>query len=600
MSSLTKSECGAVYVLFAGVLSVVALFAALAIDLGHLYRGQIALQKSADAAALAGIGYTTRKGKFGVEREARNQFGNWSDSEGRDRKVGQLLVPKAREVAWATMGLNGFAHVPGDYKISMTGDYVSIDPKINSDVSASFRVTLQRRVDFLLIDLLPTFTGGGFRTLSAVAKAERKTARVVTFIDVSDSMNCPADGDCDCWLKPNTGVCPQPNKMDKLVEALKSFIKMFDPARDKFFVVPFNIRGRAFSLADYAKDVMGFGDLDQVTEAQIDALVEAIRVDSSPEGSTNICDAFMRGISKLEDEGIFGSKDVSYVLFSDGAPTAGRWLFSDPKPNLLPWEQGKEPASDYDYTGYTVEWVDPDDETITYYGPSVLVQTDLLAMNFTEAVPPEDGTGKDDKGHASNAATASCSVHGALNKNNENIWPLRPVKNASQIDGVATSVFSPCLKSFAAKAPISGRIYGVDYANGGSKGFVDWREMYFNCAIMISDDLRSNKGTVYTVGIGHPASLDPNANGKVDPYQSSSDVGLRHDVLNTRLAADIYRAVDTRTEPYPEFSFDGYEKYEDFSAANESPGVYLASPKVEDLERMFQEIAQQILLKLTE
>ena len=130
----------------------------------------------------------------------------------------------------------------------------------------------------------------------------------------------------------------------------------------------------------------------------------------------------------------------------------------------------------------------------SFFGPSPLVQTDLLAMNMEGAEPPAAGSGKDDKGLVSAAGWAACGVPDPAK-------PLRPVHDATSLASAANGVFDSCLNDFSADVG-GGTAYGSNYkATGGTKKFTDWQEQYYNCAIALTDQARTEEATVHVIGL---------------------------------------------------------------------------------------------------
>lgn len=616
-----REQRGVVLIMMAGVLVVLLLIIGLAVDAGNLYRARLALQNAADSAAIAGVGYTVRLGRFELDREVKQEQGAWTigDSAQRDAKITAHINPKAEEVAQAVMGRSGYPHVSGgSYEVSLRGAFTSPAPLALTGDVYRYQTEVTRRIDLLLLDLIPGTNAAGFKQLTARATAQRRIGYIVVFIDVSDSMNCPATGSCDCILVPDSDPCTGLTKMDELVSALKVFAKMFDPGRDKLYVVPFNIRGKAYSLEDLKAGAGITGNLEELDEAKIDLIIEYASALHSPSGSTNLCDALTRGQVLLRTDtlpngrSIWGNRDISYVIFSDGAPTAGRFFFDDVKRDstgvsILPIWQPIPGAGAYDYTVYSVQWKDSSDPSSTdvILGPSVLVQTDLLGMNFDEAKPPTPGSGSDDAGNPSAAGWAACSeTTTGTNK------PLREVASDTELARVAREVFSPCLRSLSARVPYEwwssyGRNYrrrwgwGTGPGVGRWKKFRDWQEQYFNCAIEMTDQFRRNRGTVYTVGLGNPAEFIDSSGVPLNAYQNSQDVASRHDVFNARLANDDIEAIELNT--YPDWNYDGYETFET-SAANGRQGIYLAldEGQSDELKEVFRAIANTILLRLSQ
>ncbi len=618
----STSERGAAIVVFALTLTVILLFCGLALDTGNLYRAHIALQNAADAASLSGVGYTARRGKFELDDEVIAKYGIWANNDQRDQKVTQLLEPKTNEVARAVMTQAGFPHMPSSsFQISAVGEFTTLDPTVNPDVVYEYRVTVTRNIDFLIMDLIPLI-GRNFQDLRAVAKTERKVANVMAYLDVSDSMNCPASGSCDCMTTPNMGPCATPTKMDELIDAVKTFVKKFDPGRDRLYMVPFNVRGVSYNMEEAAALENYTGPLDELTEQKVDAIIEKMKLLFSPEGSTNICDALMRGRERLERDGLLPGTEMSHVLFTDGAPTAGRFLLSNPKAALPAWSRTGSGGT-HDYLHYSVEWREVDDPDVVRYGPGVLIQTDLLRMNWDDPFPPADGSGETDGGAPSAALTPPCSKAVGASP-----APLRPVSSDTvgdpeHVAQVAEDVLSPCLNNFGAHLPgdssrVYGTVYGLDTGAPGSKSFTNWQEQYYNCAIQLTDQFRQ-EGIVYVIGLGTAAQFVTDGDGDgtdgdgtlIDAYQNSADVSKRHDIFNTRLADDQNRALArpqlpsyiANTQPYPEWGYDGYQ---DFDALERNldtagkQGTYLATPDPSELRLLFENIAQRILLRMTE
>lgn len=614
----TSEESGAVLITAAGGLIGLLILIALALDAGNLYRARIALQNAADAAALSGIGHTTQLGKFTLENDEHANIQAGDSAEAKGRKITEYLEPRALAVARAVMGRSGYPHDPdADREVTFAVDEF-LTPEGSATTVYSYRVAVQRRVDFLLFDKIPGVNTEGFLDLSATATSTRKVANVMVFLDISDSMNCPVSSDCLCMRVASEGPCEGPFKIDALTEAVKVFLKMFDPARDRIYFVPFNIRGAVFTLQDYIDAVEGgtvgppLPPVEELREEDIDLLLDLAKLTvNNPESSTNICDAFMRGRQRLEADRIFNSQDVSYLLFTDGAPTAGRFLFSPASINggaLPEWDLGA--GGVYDYTSYTVAWVEEtEDGMIERYGPSPLVQTNLLTSNFAGPEPPAEGSGQNDDGTPSAAGWAMCSVNSAAQ-------PLRPVSELTPVNVVARDVFAPCLRNLGSHIPGEpDQVYGDEYddgtgGGGGARQFHDYAEMYYNCAIQLSDHLRANRGIVHVIGLGEPAEMRVTGTGEspiiADPYQGVEDMHRRHDIFNARLAADDLYSIESPQlpegvppQPYPEWTYEGYEEFADIIDEN-NQGTYKATPNAAELRLLFEEMAQIILHRLVE
>ncbi len=135
---------------------------------------------------------------------------------------------------------------------------------------------------------------------------------------------------------------------------------------------------------------------------------------------------------------------------------------------------------------------------------------------------------------------------------------------------------------------------------GGSTG-----RIHFNLALLASDRARSESGiSLITIGVGDPDGDTGSA------YQSSSSVLIK-DIFLRRLANDPI-SMDDKQFPN-KFTFDDNEdEYIDndernlpIPSATEGQkaghvGTFLLSPKTEDLEPLLEQIAQQILTRITD
>ncbi len=555
-----REDSGTIIILMTFVFIVLLAMSGLAIDAGNLYRSQQTLQKAADAGALAAIGYSMQLGEAKFNEEVETRFGAGNEK--------MLLDEKAIEIVLSNLADSG---LPQDleHPVSIVTEYTSTP---SSNVAFNYSVNVDRPVDFLLMHLVPLpmlglgATGRG-RTLAANAVSQRKIANVALLLDFSDSMACPASGDCLCLTPARTGPCSSPSKLDRLLDAVVEFLKNFDPNNDKILLVPFNTTARNFTLDELATDPVIQGE-------DVEEIVENLKLDPGVGGNTNFCDAMMQAYGRMQT--LAPDQEVSYVLFSDGAPTAGRFLFSSPA-GIKPWDPSGFGA--YDYQHYTVQWYDSSGHRP---GPSVLSQTGLLQMEHSGAAIPGSGDG------VSSPAVADCGPASAP-----------PVASIPQTATAADEVFAGCLGDLGFHMPQSaGTEYGVGGA--GDPDFVSWRKQYYHCAVQLSDFLREHRGTVHAIGLGEDTTLG------ADPFQDIDDNSSRKDILMSRIANDYIQGVMRPQQAatpwnHPEFTFSGYSSYDALnSKASPRQGRYLATPDSEELERLFQSIARKILLSLVE
>ena len=563
LSDISTPRCsdqsGVILVMMALVIVGLLSFAGLAVDVGNLYRAQHNLQKAADAGALAAIGYSIQVGRTQFDNEVVASYGVGGEE--------QFLEEKAREVILANLANAGF---PDDsrHPVTITPRY-RVSPSAN--VAWDFQVSVSRDIDYLLMDLVPLSLFGVSNTatskvLDAQATSARRVANIVLMLDFSDSMACPATGSCICQTPSRTGPCASPTKLDGLLDGVKQFLQNFDIVNDRIVIVPFNITSQAYTLPGLASNLGMSG-------SNIDQVIDGLKTNPGVSSNTNICDAMMRAHQAIDT--LAPNQETAYVLFSDGAPTAGRFLFANPTALLPVWNPDN--FGDYDYTHYSIEWTDASGHRP---GPSVLTQTNLLQMGHVGNIIPASATG---------AVVPGCGAPTAP-----------PVYQPSDLPIVADQVFDGCLNDLAFHLPQSPT---PSYGAGGQSddpNFVDWRKQYYNCAVQMSDYLRSERGTIHVIGLG-----DPTAFGS-DPYQDIDDISSRKDVFLARIANDYLNAVirpQNAAPPWrhPEFNYTNYIDYDNWNGkASPRQGTYLATPNPSEVKRLFQKIAKKIQLSLVQ
>ncbi len=535
------------------VFLIVALLAlgGLAVDSGNLYQRKLQLQKAVDAGALAGIGNLIIEGRDEIEKKFAT-----------DETLKDYVEAQGKSVARENLRIAG---VPLEKIKSLTAEYRAGDNALQVSASLEVDLLLMDRVPFQIFYVEKV---KGEVLLDATATSQRSRANVSLIVDTSNSMNCPTEGSCECLSPAGLGLCGGKRRIDQLKEALRIFAEQFDPTRDRINFVPFNI---AAKLALGVQASGGFS-LDNLKN-EIGKL--------APKSLTNICDGLMRGYADLKQAAVIDQEEVAYVLFSDGAPTAGRFLLSAP---------GSVPANDpqkvgaYDYLHYGVRWVQGVTQSV---GPSPLVKTGKLPFDHNSPVPPVAGvpacsakTGPSDPAQYREVFT-SCNV-----PNLGFHMPNEPATAyASNYDGVYDGL-------------------GV-YIGSGKPYDLFWREQYFNCAIQLSDHFRSHLGIVFGIGLGDSvaAGEEEKAAG-ADPYQDVGDERiLRKDVFMARVANDYLEGVRYPFErfgaAYPEFTYTNYKPYAALhSQGDPREGRYYPTPRAEDLEKIFRDVARRIQLRL--
>lgn len=613
----SRGERGVILVLMA--ISLVCLLAllGLAIDAGNLYRAQLALQRAADAAALGTVNYVTMEGKLNVEERALTlaNLTKFSKDEEKEKWISALVKEQAEYLAWGNLDKAGY---PNDsskgYGVSFSGSYKPGGLVADNKTAYLYEVTLKRKIDFLIMDLFP-FIELKDPLLSASATARRKSANLALILDLSASMRCPKDGDCSCLEPHATTVCPATGrKFDVLADSVAEFMKMFDLENDRLGVVGFNIAAKGAMVSDVIAEVqrqLGVTVGDPVTSSAINIFRNYVKQSYQPASATNVCDGLIEAYRLMNAQ--VGKEDVSYVMFSDGAPTASRFfLTNDAAKTTLPFS-GASGLGNYDYIHHTVEWVldkskwQNSTKGEWFAGPSLLMNTDALSLGDrweaptlpNPATPPNGSLGCD-----YSAASPVLSSAPQISKNTSGILNTEAAANA---------VFDPCVSSLEMHIPGDAtNSFGSEY-DGTTRSFKRWREMYYHCPIQVADYIRDQHGKFYLIGLGEPLHASQcvaaNATEKSvcsDPYENIHENFNRKDVFLARLALDhdLKKTYSdntgaTASEETVEFSYTGYSDYATWaSKGSDKNGEYLPTNKTDTIKELFRRIARKVLLKL--
>ena len=415
--------------------------------------------------------------------------------------------------------------------------------------------------------------------LTVLAEVQREPGNLSLVLDFSDSMNCPTQGACECKGPSRTVECdelaatrtPDTQRVQELRTAVATFLDQFDPTYDRVNFVPFNIRAKVEVGLPASGSTFNRQDIIDAVDAE------------DPSSSTNLCDGMMTAYEEYADK---GTTDVTYVVFSDGAPTAARLLFSSSKTNMESNDQG---LGGNDYLSFAVAW--QDDANNRWEGPSTLVKTDSIGYGYDSTEVPVGPAGQ---------YIPTC----AYTQSSE---PQVPSNDTNKYD----AVFGDCMNDMGFHMPRNSTLsYGSDIrtaseSTSGKTYELNFREQYYNCAISLGDFLRSEGGSVYTVGLGEGRNLSTDI-GTGDPYQDADDVFARKDFFLTRVSYDVNQArpideneVQIVTEKHPDFDFQASQDYDDLlNLPVQKVGDYYATPDATKLESIFKAIAQKTLLRL--
>jgi len=559
-SSLLSEEKGGVLILVSFVIVILLAMAGLAIDAGNIFHARIQLQKAVDTGALAGIGSTFLNENVPIDQSDLRDY----------------IHDKAKDIVESNLLYRGFDLS----QVATTYNYEPLTHTLTVTSETNTFSLLMKAVPFQLlgIDQVPEFF-----EINVVAEIQRAPANLAIVLDLSDSMDCPSEGDCDCKTpdRVSGATCEevaltnpgnQNTKIQDLKLAVDDFVGLFDPSYDRIGVVGYKMV--AEELVQLNSD--GSRGFDPTAFDAIDLQV--------PSGSTNTCDGMMTAYSAYRRLNIINNEEIAYVLFSDGAPTAGRFLFSSPEGTMeTSNEQG---LGDHDYLSWAVEWQDSITGT-RWTGPS------MLTKKRVEVTPTN---GVDAPVGASGDFVPSCQFA---------ISPSQPLSDSSQYN----KLFDDCLVNMGFHMPDAAhKVYGQNISGTGANRYdTEWRKQYYHCVVATTDHLRSNKGSVYSIGLGEARDLAADLVA-ADPYQDIDDTLFRRDFLLARASNDYYsaRPLDSNENEltaqfHPEFDFEGYTDYEEILSSNQnnpSFGRYYPTPDPAELKNTFRSIGQKVLLKL--
>jgi Flp pilus assembly protein TadG len=588
----SSEENGAILILAAFIFAVALALVGLVTDVGNLYRTRTLLQNAADAASLSGVSYANslKRSELYAEAGVIDSGDSPDSNETIRQKIQDLLIKKSRTIVRAHLEQSVVRpDLINDSNI--TGEYLEFN---TGNVVFTFRVNIQTPVRHLLIDKVPMELFGAakvadFTNLAVTALSKRNVANIAILIDASASMACPGEQtgqDCRCLTRdrdPGSLSCATPTKMDNTYDALAAFLERFDLKRDNLVVVPYNMKAEAVILKNYSAVI----PQDLLTQSNVPRIIEILKTRFQPASSTNLCDALIESYKAMQT--VAADQNAAYLLFSDGAPTAGRFFFTDPK-NITSWVA--YPGIVYDYTHFSITWATGTDDFI---GPSVLVPSGMLQFGQSTI----DANSIPVANRPTGANIPSCSP----------TTPPQVTNNNSSLSAATTAVFGNCLNSLASKTP-DGQIFGGQYRPSGAKDFRDFAEQYYNCAIAWTDFIRRNKGTIHTIGYGLGANTGDSASrSNDDPLQNYRVSSKRKDYTLSRTANDYITAVaKPRMDGEDHFpNFPGFASYQDWhdgenglDSYGRRQGNYLATPETSRLKELFEQIAQSIVLSLIE
>ena len=619
MKQRYSKSSGYVLIFFALILGVLVSIAGVAVDVGNLYIIRNRLERAAKAGALAGVGYRSLRGWEYFSTYAAG--GATPKSTAITTELFNVISGVVKENMQAAFSAPiAASEFTSNLTVTSTNFY---DPQTDT-----FRIDATYQAPTFIIGRLGAALGaapcpllnGQYRcpiTVTETAQLER--AVVALLLDISGSMNCPANNALGCICRTNNTCGTSGRVIDALVAALAGFRGFFNPYRDYITVIPFNLAafnsfrivpGTAASGSplSFGSDQPRYDDFMN-NKTSLTGLI--------PKSNTNICDAFIEAIAELKRINNLANFHPFVIAFTDGAPNAFRGEFTGAVVNTAaPTTLGDlrrdnnltqtSTTLTNDWYQYGLEWSTATTPLTTYRGPGPLVNRQLIGGK----------PGLVD--HIISSTTG--------------IWPT-----SSKVCGQAYSVSAqhPAILNFNATTPpvvpIKGCLSNLDFNIPGTDGVasvrgvpihavstntntnLNYAKLPYYCAIEAADYIRSNlaaPATVYTIGVGNPGTTT----NCQDPFENVDNPLIRKDNFLARVALDPEIFPVTSTS---KFNFQGSRTppatcnlATSTQAVGYTPGTnikrttpdvqgeYFATQDANELRTLFSIIAKQILLRL--
>lgn len=611
---LKIGEKGAIIILMPFIVIMLISLIALAVDSGNLYRTKLELQTVADTSTLAAAG------SYVSETNDLYRFPPPGFNPlifGQNYLENRTRLGVQSGIEYQNIGLGNNAQDPDSRYLDP--DYIIHKGVMVALENGAYVVRTDPLVQVPTL-LMQVFQEGKTTGIEVNVRARIAPANVVFIADISSSSLCPEVGPCICQTAARrdlvTGdilTCPQEaineglrrgivvrQKFERMAEAFLRFLRAFDSARDRVSLVLFNNSAwTAVPFSSTAGGAITFGfdtnDFINVFSSLVDK--DDTRVGTSgfiaPKGSTNISDALYAALEESARAGLLNmDSDVSYILLSDGAPTAMRFKMQGAGEDLLSFN-----------VAWTQEIRDQDTNdliaTNSYFAPGAFMDTlaykslpdsrmnpqiapNLLPTEYlNDPLVPMILPCHSDYAIALELANADIDVR---------------ANGVSFCVGASWRLESICPSLVANRG---GRCSNVSYGSSASvrdsldPGPAYYRNLYYFAALEAARLVRINRGTIYTVGWGNAIAIDPS-----DPFQNPDDDASLKSVLLADIANDELAA---SAGVHPGFGNANYNSYEGLQSRDpgvEKRGAYYEAPDTNKVEEALKLITRKIKLKL--
>lgn len=625
----------------------------LAIDAGRLYITQQELQASADAALHAGVG--ARVSESNPELRKRDEVDYIRD------RVETSFLANLAERGILTDGVLKM----GGRKLRNADNF---DNYFDSDVNdnegtLTVRLTPEVEVSTMLIHLLSMGNddiNGNDNSINIVrvnVDIRIRPANIVFIADLSESSACPEQGACLCNqpaqydelgnILPKVNCRQEANaqnlklRFERIREAFYNFIDGFDDRRDRISLVFFN--NVAWTVVPF-KGAGGGIPTPGFNKAQFEAVFDNVFFQDEvpggnfsavvPRGNTNIADGLLEGFREAQRSGLVDlggdSLAVSYILFTDGAPTATALVPDGTNDDALVFGLTLNCC---DNAVDNQKWKVPGTDPAQWASLGIFVDRKLYkesyendnAFRLSAPLSPDfDNWDNPDPAFFTSTVIANCHRNAGLASASKIAYFPWSNGQAPERDSAASwclpsstwSATLPCRIPTAgnhqgcpktgAHLGISASLYDPFVHNQLDPSFEfndptlynnSFRTIFYLSAIEAANFMREHRGTVYTLGWGDPIPVIPN-----DPYQIIIEEGQLKPVFLSNLANDYYGAhqIDAHgvaTALHPGFPAESLN-YQEKRTQGHSIGSFYQAPDAQGVQTSLNLIARQIKMKL--
>lgn len=616
------SEKGAVMIMLPFILVMLLSLVALGVDTGNLHRTKVEAQTAADIAVLSTLGARASEDNLPILNQIYNDASDFDQTTAAEESGGYWFRRFDAKMR-AQRIISGFEETgitPIDDLKQGRVRYVDSTTVINNGPQTEkFQSGAWRRLSvdddtrvmsvlvrpeirvFTLINHLIHPGYEDFSTIDAVAEAQIAPANIVFIADMSRSSQCPEIGPCECNNPARTQSCRAEAdalgvqlKYERIQDAFIKFTQTFDPGRDRIALVMFNNTAwvqMPFETTGAGQPRFGFNRnapaqaFNNVTHSSDPRLLDPAVADTLivPDKNTNLSDALLTAISHVAEVGLIAANQpVSYVLLSDGAATAMRFNRNNGNEDLI---------------NFDTFWVDESTpgSTNTYFAPGPFVnRNQYLTLPQVRTHPPLAPDFTNDTTYISDPMVQAGAITDCHNTRDIHIElsnpnPDRRAEGIRRCQGDNWNLLLPCPPGLAAVTRCPNNTFGLAGDNSVGTTIEDrYKELYTLAAIQAATFIRQNRGTIYTVGWGNEAPVDPG-----DPFQNVFDNASLKSVTLANIANDRMK---NHRQSHPDYPGTDVVAFRDPNI--ERPGAYYAAPDADGVRKALSFISRKIKLRL--